>query len=100
MTDKEINELGRQEYAKWRQEKDKVNALTAAQLEELNYISMVKHRYSNEQHRIDGGWIHDYDRKKYDKDPVGDLIKRVNRDDLLEELRKELKKPGPAGEIR
>ena len=27
MTDKEINELGRQKYAKWRQERNKLNLL-------------------------------------------------------------------------
>ena len=30
MTNKEINELGRQEYAKWRQEKNKLNLLKGA----------------------------------------------------------------------
>ena len=30
MTDKEIKELGEQEYAKWRQERDKLNLLKGA----------------------------------------------------------------------
>ena len=51
MTNKEIEELGRQEYAKWRAEKNKINYLTAQELEELNYISMVKHR---EYRKING----------------------------------------------
>ena len=80
MTKKEIEEIGKQEYAKWRQEKNKVNELTAAQLEELNYISMVKHRYSNENQRIGDTWIHDYDMNKYDKNATMPII-----EDLVEE---------------
>ena len=30
MTDKEIEQLGRQEYAKWRQERNKLNLLEGA----------------------------------------------------------------------
>ena len=30
MTDKEINELGKQEYAKWRAERNKLNLLKGA----------------------------------------------------------------------
>ena len=87
MTKKEIEEIGKQEYAKWRQEKNKTNVLTAAQLEEENYISMVEHRYSNEKQKRGDYWLHDYDMNKYDKNakkptqeykvetPNGEIIK-------------------------
>ena len=70
MTDEEIEEIGKQKYTQWRQRKNIVNALTAKQLEDLNFISMIKHGINNEQRKIydiDGshGYVSDVDYDKY-----------------------------------
>ena len=96
MTDKEINELGKQEYAKWRQERDKTNYLKAqdkvAGLNE-NWVKLKENNPEKYQESLDT--MVDMSYKLFEGRADARKYKSyIDKTKIKEEMRKEMETTG------